>query len=182
MRISVDDGCASDMRVADLAKKYEVECIFYWPCEWRSLAYENSYEPLNIVQALSIAQEFEVGSHTVTHRHLTRIPFEEARVEISDSKFMLEGLFSKSVTKFAPPRGYTNDQLTEFTMKLYDSQRLTRGEGLVHVHPNSGANHNMHWLDYARSIDVDELWMHSWELNKFNLWDELEEYLANPHR
>lgn len=182
MRISCDDGCASDMRVADLAKKYEIETVFYFPVEWRSLAYDNGYEPLNIVQALKISQDFEIGSHTVTHRHLTKIPYDEARVEISDSKFMLEALFNKPVEKFCPPRGYTNEELTKFTLKLYKSQRLTKGEGLVHVHPNSGANKNMHWLDYANSIDVEELWFHSHELDRFNLWEELETYLASSPR
>lgn len=177
MIMSVDDGCASDMRLADLAKKYEIQTIFYWPTEWRSLAYENGYEPLNIVQALKISQDFEIGSHTVTHRHLTRIPFEEARVEIADSKFILETLFTKSVTRFCPPRGYTNEQLTKETMKFYKSQRLTKGEGLVHIHPDSGANHNIPWREYADSIDVEEIWCHSYDLDRFGLWEELEDFL-----
>jgi len=177
--LSVDDGCASDMRVADLAKKYEIETVFYWPVEWRSLAHDNGYEPLNIVQALKISQDFEIGSHTVTHRHLTKISEADARIEISDSKFMLEALFAKPVTRFCPPRGYTNAELTEFTLNLYGSQRLTKGEGLVHVHPNSGANHNLDWREYADSIDVEELWLHSWELDRFGLWEELEEHLKS---
>lgn len=176
IRISVDDGCASDLRVAELCAKYEVEGIFYLPVEWRSLAYDNGYEPLNVVQALSIAQQFDIGSHTVTHRHLTKIPYEEARVEISDSKFMLEALFNKPVTKFAPPRGYTNDDLTQFTYKIYPQQRLTKGPGLVHIHPNSGANDNKPWRECIDDTTT-ELWCHSWELNKYNLWDELENFL-----
>lgn len=181
IRLSIDDACASDVRVADLASKYELEAVFYWPVEWRSLAYDNGYEPLDIVDALRIAQQFEIGSHTVTHRHLTVLSQEDAEHEIVDSKFMLEALFEKPVTKFCPPRGYTNDDLSEFTMQVYNSQRLTKGPGLVHVHPNSGANGNLGWRDYFRLVkerDSDvELWMHSWELDKFNLWDELEEFL-----
>lgn len=180
MILSCDDGCSSDVRVADLCLKYEIPCTFYWPVEWRSLAYDNGYEPLNIVQALKISQDFEIGSHTVTHRHLTRIPYEEARVEISDSKFMLEALFAKPVTKFCPPRGYSNEELTKFTLKLYKSQRLTKGEGLVHVHPNSGANGNVHWLEYAKNHEITEAWLHSWELDKYpEEWANLEEYLKS---
>jgi len=180
IRLSCDDGCESDMRVADLARKYELDCTFYWPVEWRSLAYDNGYEPLNVVQAVSIAQDFEIGSHTVTHRHLTKMPFEEARIEISDSKFMLEALFAKPITKFCPPRGYTNPELTDFTMELYQSQRLTKGPGLVHVHPNSGANNGLPWRTYYEMVKSQgdiECWLHSWEIDKYNLWDELEEFL-----
>ena len=177
MILSCDDGCSSDMRVADLCRKYEVKAVFYWPVEWRSLAYDNGYTPLNLVQALSISKDFEIGSHTVTHRHLTKIDPAEARIEISDSRYMLEAIFGVSITKFAPPRGYSNKELTDLTLQLYKSQRMTKGEGLVHIHPDSGANGNIPWREYADTHDITEAWCHSWELNKYNLWDELEEYL-----
>lgn len=177
MRISVDDACASDLRIADLLNKYEVEAVFYWPVEWRSYAYDKGYQPLNILEAVQIANQFEIGSYTITHRHLTSLSEHEAQVEITDSKFMMEALFGKEVTKFAPPRGYTNKALTEFTLGLYESQRLTKGKGLCHIHPNSGANGNVPWREYAKNNEVEELWCHTWELDKFGLWEELEEYL-----
>lgn len=176
MILSCDDGCASDVRVAELCRKYEIECVFYWPVEWRSLAYDSGYEPLNILQAYKIAQDFEIGSHTVTHRHLTKLNRPDAEVEIADSKFMLEALFNKKVTKFCPPRGYTNDYLTAYTKEFYKSQRLTKGPNLVHIHPDSGANDNQPWQACINE-NTEELWCHSWELNKFNLWQELEEFL-----
>lgn len=181
MIMSIDDGCASDIRVADLAKKYEIECIFYWPVEWRSLAYDNGYIPLNILEAYTIAKDFEIGSHTVTHRHLTRISQREAEIEIADSKFMLEALFNKKITKFCPPRGYTNGNLTEYTLEFYDRQRLTKGEKLVHIHPDSGANGNRHWRDCIND-ETQEIWGHSWEIDKYDLWDELEEFLNEMSR
>lgn len=178
--LSCDDGCASDVRVAELAKKYELECTFYWPVEWHSLAYEKGYEPLEYGKAVYLADQFEVGSHTITHRHLTKIPLVDALKEIHDSKTMLEELLNiKPITKFAPPRGYTNDELTKYTLDIYESQRLTKGPGLVHVHPNSGANGNVDWRLRANQPDTKELWMHSWELDKYNLWDELEEFLKD---
>lgn len=181
-RMSCDDGCASDVRVAELAKKYDIECVFYWPVEWHSLAYDNGYEPLVYSDAQKIADQFEVGSHTITHRHLTKIPYKEAIYEIGESKVTLEDLLGIEITKFCPPRGYTTPELTEFTLQHYESQRLTKGPGLVHVHHNSGANGNIPWREYANTIDVEELWFHSWELDKFNLWDELEGYLReNSH-
>lgn len=176
MRISIDDGCASDVRIADLCKKYEIECIFYWPVEWRSLAYEKGYEPLTILEAYKISQDFEVGSHTVTHRHLTDLSEHDAQVEIADSKFMLEALFNQKITKFCPPRGYTNEALTDYTLDLYKSQRLTKGKGLVHIHPDSGANDNKPWRECITD-DTTEIWAHSWEIDKYNLWEELEGFL-----
>lgn len=178
--LSVDDGCASDVRVAELAKKYDIETIFYWPVEWHSLAYEKGYQPLRFEDAYGIASEFEIGSHTITHRHLTKIPLLEAAYEIEASREMLKEMFDIEVNKFCPPRGYSNDILTEITLKLYKSQRLTKGEGLVHIHPNSGANGNIDWVIEAQALrdrnELKELWCHSWELDKYNQWDQLERF------
>lgn len=176
MILSVDDGCASDVRVADLAQKYEIETIFYWPVEMHSLAYDKGYTPLNYGDAYQIAQQFEIGSHTITHPHLTKIPFEEAAYEIIASKSMLQQLFNVPVKKFCPPRGYTNDELTTVTEQHYESQRLTKGEHLVHIHPDSGANGNKPWRE-AITDKTTEIWCHSWEIDKYNLWDELEQFL-----
>lgn len=177
MILSCDDGCKSDVRLADLCRKYEIECVFYWPVNWHSLALEHDYMPLSYTEALSIAQTFEIGSHSITHRHLTRIAFADAKDEIIESKFMLENMFNQKITKFCPPRGYTNSELTDCALQVYESQRLTKGSGLVHVHPNSGVNNNLPWRQYANEIELEELWMHSWELDKFDLWAELEEFL-----
>lgn len=175
--LSCDDGCASDVRVAELAKEYGYGCVFYWPVEWQSLAYDNGYEPLNFKDALDITSDFEVGSHTMTHRHLTKIPTQEAIEEIVSSKYMLERLFiGSAIKKFCPPRGYINEMLSAIVDLHYDSQRLTKGDGLVHVHPNSGGNNNKPWRDCIDE-NTKELWFHSHELDRFNLWEEFEQVL-----
>lgn len=177
IKLSIDDGCASDVRVAELARKYDIETIFYWPVEWHSLAHYKNYEPLSFNEALLIASEFEIGAHTITHRHLTELDTEEAMKEIAESQDILQNLFHKPVTKFCPPRGYTNAELTEFTLLHYASQRLTKGKGLVHIHPDSGANNNKPWRECINE-NTTEIWGHSWEFDRFNLWDELEEFLS----
>lgn len=182
---SWDDGCASDLRVADLMEKYEIPTTFYWPVEWHSLAHENGYIPLWPDECLDILRRHELGSHTITHRHLTKISPDEAEYEIQASQALLMVLFGVKPKKFAPPRGYTNRELTKFTLKLYDSQRLTKWPGLVHVHPNSGANDNRPWrqkLDEELKKGDVELWGHSQELDKYELWLELEDALCDLRR
>lgn len=182
IRISVDDGCASDVRLAELLTKYDIEGIFYWPVEWHTLAYNQGYDPLSLDDAFTIARKFEIGAHTISHRHLTRINYEEAKDEIFFSQLLLRRIFPKQkIIKFCPPRGYTTDELTEFTLRFFGSQRLTKGENLVHVHPDSGANDNKPWRE-AITDRTEELWCHSWELNRYNLWAELEGYLENINR
>lgn len=180
--LSCDDGCSSDVRVAELADKYDLKVTFYWPVEWYNLALDNAYAPLSVDEAYDIASKHEIGSHSLTHRHLTRISSEDAMREIWESKVVLMKMFDQPIDKFCPPRGYTDQALTEFTLKHYKSQRLTKGidsEGykLVHVHPNSGANDNRPWQECIKE-DKIHLWMHSHELNKFNLWEELESVIC----
>lgn len=176
IRFSIDDACKSDMRFAELARKYELDVVFYWPVEWKSLAYYKRYEPLSFIDALSIARDFQIGSHTVTHRHLTAISEQEALQEIADSKLILQRIFDQPIDKFCAPRGYTNQELTKYTLEFYKEQRLTKGEHLVHIHPNSGANSNLPWRE-AITDKTTELWGHSYDFDRFNMWEEIEEFL-----
>ena len=181
LTMSVDDGCASDIRAAALGHRYSIPTVFYWPVEWHSLAVIKEYEPLKYEEALMISKLHEIGSHTVTHRLLTRIPYGEACAEIAESRMQLQELFDVRIKKFCPPRGYINPPLRDFALTLYDSIRLTRGAGLVHVHPDSGANGNIPWRDYARRVKKSgqavEIWGHSYEWDRFGLWDELEDFI-----
>lgn len=184
MILSIDDGCASDVRVAELARKYNIDCTFYWPVEWHGLAYSKGYEPLSLADAEDIAKEFPVGSHGITHRYLTQIDPEQAKTEIRDSKYMLEDLFDTEVSNFCFPRGYSNPELNEYSLQFYEDYRLTKGTDsqgnrLVHVHPDSGANNNIPWADCIGVLGDVHLWCHSWELDKHNLWNELEEVLKS---
>lgn len=181
MILSVDDGCASDLRVADLARKYEIETIFYWPVEWYSLAFDKGYTPLSIDEAYDIAGHFEIGSHGLTHRYLTQIGLDEAKMEIWESKIRLMKMFDQPINSFCFPRGYSNEVLNTFTLNHYKSYRLTKGldsygNKLVHVHPNSGANDNKPWRECI--TENTHLWMHSFDLDRFSLWDELESVMA----
>ena len=177
IKLSIDDGCASDVRLAKLAEKYEIETIFYWPVEMVSLALYKGYKPLTFFEARDIAKSHEIGSHTITHRHLTKISDIEAREEIYYSKFLLEDMFGVKVKKFAPPRGYTTEELTNYTLDHYEEQRLTKGSYLVHIHPSSGANNNVDWVD-AINENTTEIWGHGWEIDKYDEWGRLEEVLS----
>ena len=183
LSLSIDDGCASDVRVAELAEKYEISTVFYWPVEWHSLAYDKGYLPLTFDEAWEIASKHEIGSHTITHRHLTSLSIDEATEEIRDSQTILERIFRQPIDKFCPPRGYTNTLLNSIILKNYKELRLTKGGNLVHIHPDSGANGNIDWRKRFgvlkdSGIKSVELWGHSWEWDKFNLWEDIEEFFS----
>lgn len=183
IELSFDDGCESDIRAAALCSKYEVPATFYWPVEHHSLAYEKGYKPLKHSDAEQIAQQFTIGSHTITHRHLTKLLLETAQYEIRESKTILQKMFNQPIDSFCPPRGYINDTLETYALNYYDDIRLTRGDNLVHIHPDSGANGNIPWQKRAKQVGGDiHLWGHSYELDRFDLWKELEDWLENSLR
>jgi len=55
----------------------------------------------------------EVGSHTVTHAHLTAVGLAEAESEIRASKEHIECVLSKEVTSFCYPYGEQNAAIQE---------------------------------------------------------------------
>ncbi len=55
----------------------------------------------------------EIGSHGVSHCHLTRVSHEKARAEIFDSKKMLEDLAGRAVRHFCYPYGDYNDAVRD---------------------------------------------------------------------
>ena len=55
-----------------------------------------------------LAAGHEIGSHTLTHPHLTKISLKEAREEISASKKKLEDIFGITIRHFCYPYGDWN--------------------------------------------------------------------------
>lgn len=185
LRFSFDDGSKEDVRLSNLLTKYGIRATFYIPSDWEFVNTLNKRESLTLTELKEIAEHHDIGSHTITHPLLTRIPIEDAEIEIAESKQQLEYILGDKITKFCPPRGYTNPELNKIILKHYKEIRLTKGEGLVHIHPNSGVNNHKHWLDCIDEKTV-ELWGHSHELTEHNLWGEFEEFLKgryeNTHR
>jgi peptidoglycan/xylan/chitin deacetylase (PgdA/CDA1 family) len=63
-----------------------------------------SLQPAEIIQ-LARGGLIEIGAHTMTHPILSRLPIDEQRSEIRDSKIHLENILSKPVIGFAYPNG-----------------------------------------------------------------------------
>lgn len=55
----------------------------------------------------------EIGSHSLTHPFLTRIPIMQAREEIFSSKRKLEDLFSRAIEHFCYPYGDWNESVCD---------------------------------------------------------------------
>ena len=119
---SFDDGHPNDLKLAKLLKKYSLKATFYVPVQ-------NSENPvMNASQIRKIqSMGFEIGSHGLTHRRLTRITFEEARKEVFESKEMLEKMLGEKVKGYCFAGGkYQKRHLALPTEAGYLFSRTTR--------------------------------------------------------
>ena len=97
---SIDDGHPLDLRTAELLKKHNLNATFYIPIKNREG--ESVMTPLQI---RTLAEQFEIGSHTYDHCFLNSVGIAEARFQIHEGKKILEDLLGSAVSGFCYPGG-----------------------------------------------------------------------------
>src|SRR5438552_15378000 len=100
---SWDDGHSLDLRTASLLCEFGMRGTFY-------VTFNNPGKP-DITPAEIrelFAMGMEIGSHTLSHRILTRVPANEIFRELEESKRRLEDIVSAPVRAISYPLGYTN--------------------------------------------------------------------------
>jgi hypothetical protein len=73
----------------------------------------------------------EFGAHTLTHPYLNRIPTEDARVEISQSKAAIEETLGAEVRSFCYPFGYVDSRTRDVVARQFDCACGGHSLGLV---------------------------------------------------
>lgn len=99
---SWDDGHVLDMRLAQMLADRGLRGTFY-------VAPENAEFPqrarLDAPGLRALAEHFEIGGHTLSHRRLTALRRDEASAEIRAGKAWLEDVIQQPVTSFCYPGG-----------------------------------------------------------------------------
>ena len=116
--ISVDDGHPTDLRSVDLLHKYGLKATFYVP------GANGERTVMKACEIREIDRQFEVGSHTLNHLRLTRLPVQTAWREICDGK-----KFSEDTVEEIPRIGGTvrADRDIGVQVSSYDSVLHLRG-------------------------------------------------------
>jgi len=97
---STDDGHPSDLKMAELLNRHGLAGTFYIPihnCEGGSV--------MSSAQIRILSQQFEIGSHTYSHRFLSQVNIEQAKFEIMKGKTVLEDILGQHVVGFCYPGG-----------------------------------------------------------------------------
>lgn len=196
---SFDDATVEDTKAAELMSRHDIETIFYWPAAPEYSNENVGRTSLSPEQMDDIAKDFEIGSHTITHPLLTRIPLDEARVEISQSRKLLQDKFKQPINSFCYPRGYSNPQIQEAVVSAGYSNARSTLVGYVHksenpyfeqtaVHVSCARKEyaGLDWFDYGIKLlkiastipdSVFHIFGHSWEVEKAGEWAKLEMFI-----
>jgi peptidoglycan/xylan/chitin deacetylase (PgdA/CDA1 family) len=209
---SWDDGAVEDLKLMDLSLKYKIPGMFFIPAtntERKVLSGENMKKIDN--------NGFEIGAHTYSHKYLSKLPLNEAQVEIVSGKDYLEQLLGKEVYHFCFPGGNYNSELIDMTRLYFNSARTADTGALlgkdsflirpaIHFYDrgkisllyNSVKNMSLVCPAILKNLSEDRyfvllkkiieglnnyrgthriiVWGHSWEIEQFSLWGELEDF------
>ena len=193
IKSSWDDGSSLDFRIAELLLKYNISGTFYIPtyCNRKGLS-DNEIKELSDMG-------FEIGGHTVNHpEDIKLIKGEALDHEIVRNKEYLEDIIGKRIVSFCYPSGRYNEETidavkragylgarTTLVGSIDESKDPYKIKTSVHIYPNRAEYDGIPLLTYAkRKFDdaklangVFHMFGHSWEIEKFGLWKELEELL-----
>lgn len=112
--LTFDDGCASDLHVAaPLMRDKNFNATFYVTVDHLG---KDGYLTKTELRELSDLG-FEIGSHSLTHRHLNDLDAREISTELIDSKRALEEITGKPVDHFSCPGGRVDAVVTEVAMQ-----------------------------------------------------------------
>lgn len=74
---------------------------------------------------------FEIGSHTLTHPHLTELNDDELKREVIESKRRLEDLIGRQVTSFSYPYGDCDDRVIAAAIEAGYTNAMSTKLGVV---------------------------------------------------
>lgn len=183
VQTSWDDGCKLDLHMADLLLKYKIPATFYIPI----------MSELDDSEVRQLAEDFEIGGHTIAHPVLTAIEYEDMEYEIWQGKKYLETIIKRKIKSFCYPKGKYNDAVIQEVRKAgFTNARTTdvfrtsvddpfRKGTTIHVY-NRAEYNGKDWLEVAleqlkkvaREGGIYHVWGHSWEVEKFGNWQKLE--------
>ncbi len=203
---SWDDGHKLDLKLAYLLQKYHLPATFYVSPEDREFSKKDL---LSEQEIQSLSESFEIGGHTLHHPNLAQVPLDFAVDNIKAGKDILESIVGKKLQSFAYPYGAYTQQVQKAVLDLgFLVARTTKRFSIascreygalptsVHVYTHVSdvlqlpKYRTLQWQKLARYFfdqtmekgGVFHLWGHSWEVDKYNEWKNLEavfEYISN---
>jgi peptidoglycan/xylan/chitin deacetylase (PgdA/CDA1 family) len=133
--LTFDDGTEDHLSVANLLAKFDLGGIFFIITS--RLGQRGYLSRADLRTLRDLGQQ--IGSHSVTHRRIINLADAELRVELEQSRDMLQQQVGHEIEWFAPPGGFVNERCVEAARKI--GYRFVR---------------TMRW-GYASAVQIGEL-------------------------
>ena len=137
--ITFDDGYVNVLRYGLLPlARFRYKAIQFLPAnllgrfnEWDVAVGEAREAIMDVAQVREwLAAGHDIGSHTLDHPYLTKLPTAEAREQISASKKKLEDVFSRPIEHFCYPYGDWNPVVRDFVAEAGYRTACTTNPGV----------------------------------------------------
>ena len=109
-----DDGLKSNLYIAEELAKNGLTGTFF--IIKNKCLNDSAYLDVNELKELLLLG-MEIGSHSCTHRHMNRLPDNELKTELRESKSFLEDITGRSINSIAFPGGQCGNREFEFAIK-----------------------------------------------------------------
>ncbi|OCC14656.1 Polysaccharide deacetylase [Dissulfuribacter thermophilus] len=112
--LTFDDGWASDYKIVfSILSKYSVKATFFITTGWLG---KKGFLTESWLKEMA-QYGMEIGSHTVTHRYLTKLSNFEIYKEFYDSKCKLEDILGKEIISVSIPGGEYNKRIIDLAFE-----------------------------------------------------------------
>ncbi len=195
--LSYDDGVEQDERLIEIFDKYGLKCTFnisggLFAPEGTVYPAGRVHRPLTLEKSLEIYNKngHEVATHGYTHPWLEKLTESGATYEILKDREVLESVFGCIVKGNAYPYGAYSDSVVEAMKKcgiVYarttrTTERFDIPTDWLRLHPTCHHNNPRVFELCDKFIEMKNeapqlfyLWGHSFELEKDNNWDRIEQ-------
>jgi peptidoglycan/xylan/chitin deacetylase (PgdA/CDA1 family) len=198
IEFSIDDAHVQDVRVAQMLTYYGMSGMFYVP--WANRGFMGEGALSNALVAI-LAKHHDIGFHSYSHpRDMKELTDDAVIFEVSRGRRELEEIIGRPITSFCYPRGKYDERVTAAVKAAGFTEARTVDVGCfrqgfdpfrkpttVHINPRRVEYRGQSFLEYARTqlaLAVNEqngyfhLWGHGWEIERYNLWEDLDVLLS----
>ncbi len=186
LTMSYDDGQIYDRRLVKTFNKYGIKGTFHL-----NSGKLDSEPFLNTSEIKELFKGHEVSVHTLNHPHLTKVPKEAIVDEIMEDRKKLESLVGYPVRGMSYPFGDYNEELLkvlpvlgiEYARTVNSHGNFTIPENFLVWHPTCHHDDSLlkrcgqfQKLDPQGQMPMLYVWGHSFEFERNNNWDLIEEF------
>ena len=104
-------GADKTMEILSILTQYDVVANYFCVSSWAE-KYSDK------LKALSDSGRVEVGTHSKTHSHMSKLNKAQIEEELTSSSNIIKNITGKQVTLFRPPYGEYNNALIDVSFKL----------------------------------------------------------------